>query len=85
MCMQTFSCVHTSINKCKFILKKLLQGIICGFFSLLYVYFSKLEPTESTILSFEDQIFVGNAVISAIFIFCVIISLKKELKNIDFS
>lgn len=83
MCMQTFSCAPY-INKRKFLLKKLIQGLMCGLLSYIFAYFSNIESVESVVFITKNNFEVINVVVSSIFLFSSINFFKKALKNIDF-
>ena len=84
MCLQTFTAVSSRLNKKKFVLKKLAQGVLCGLLSVLYAYLFDLEPTSAVVLTTSGWYELLNILISSLFLFCTIIYFKKVLKNIDF-
>lgn len=82
ICMQTFTVCHSlNINKMRFMVLKLFQGIACGILSLVFVKELNIEPIKQTSLLQNIEICTENAVIFAIFLCSVMVLLKKFLKN----
>ncbi len=82
MCMQTFSaCENNLINRGEFILKKLIQGILCGILSAVYIKINNLAPSKNVYLSLSEDNCLKTIVINTVFFFTILLSIKKFIKN----
>lgn len=82
MCMQTFAvCGDNNVNKQKFILLKLLHGILCGSFAMIFVLVADLEPLSRANLDLCSTSNLINAIVSALFLCSLLFLTKKYLKN----
>ncbi|MBE6673733.1 MAG: hypothetical protein E7596_01345 [Ruminococcaceae bacterium] len=82
MCMQTFAvCEKNIVNKTEFIGKKLIQGILCGILSVLFVKLNNLMPSKYVYLGFEDGYNFCTVVTNTVFCFLVMFCTKKQIKN----
>lgn len=78
MCFQTFSVCK--VNKLKFTVKKLLQGIIVGILSGLFILFFDISLTENVSYVFKQYPVSICVVINTMFIFLLCLFAKKWLK-----
>lgn len=82
MCFQTFSvCDKVKISKQVFILKKAIQGVVCGIASILLVFLLNIEPVRSASLNVESSFNHLGMIIVAFFLFCMIYSIKNLIKQ----
>lgn len=82
MCMQTFAvCEKNLICRTEFIMKKLLQGVICGILSAIYVKISNLAPSKNVYLSFSEDYSLNTIVINTVFFFTILIFIKNHIKS----
>ena len=82
ICFQTFSVIRKNIiNKCIFIFKKIIQGILCGLFSSVFVYVSGVSIQNKTNNVLNQMIVAFSIAILVIFICCAIYFIKKLLKR----
>lgn len=81
MCFQVFSICTNKINFKKFIELKLLHGIICGVFSIIFVVVSNIEPIKDVFRTEIIEFNLLDTLINVIFIFFVLHFFKKFLKS----
>lgn len=77
--MQTIAVCKDCLKKTKLLIIKLLQGIICGFSSMVFVSAFGIEPKLDIKASISNDISIYNVIISSIFLFFVLILAKKCL------
>ena len=83
MLIQTFYiCENNIIYKWSFVIKKLIQGLICGLFSFLFIFCTDLTPARNASLGFSNNINSVQIFISAVFLFFSMNYLKKFIKKI---
>lgn len=82
MCMQTFAvCENNYINRVEFVIKKLIQGVICGIFCAIYVMANNLEPSKNVYLSFSEDYCLNTIIINTVFFFTILLIIKNYLKK----
>ena len=78
VCFQTFTIEN--INKKKFLICKLIQGIFLGLFTSLYVKKHKIEPLKIASLNVFSLKYT-NIIISTIFLFLIFVLIRTYLKK----
>ena len=78
--LQIFSiCKNLKLNKLKFFVSKLLQGILCGLISMLLSRFFIFVPQEKSAFSFSDSSIITLIFVIVLLVFFIKISLKSKI------